>query len=739
LKIAKLLKFGKKGVKMTSKTGSKDAKDAGYEWPDGIRIGLYGHSISGKTVFYTVLNEDCRAAGNLQISVTDKSTATELLGNFRKIWGIGGPTAEFGTVVDRREEQSFPDPTQTDRVLQFTAIVDRVQKLPIVAYDYPGDAVSINRPNDYTDKVIDFMTGCDGLLFLFDPKLLGSEVNCQAHVASFVNMLERLAPLNRRLPIPVALVVTKADCLPGFAGENQVRLIEAGKEQVVCEEYDTFLERLLSSPSLTSNSRWAGSVREILVKLKDFIRVVLGRTLDFQIYFTSHTGHEPKKVGEEVGRSIYKPPEKISPVGLREPMHWLVSAVARNRRLSTLCQIKKLVRIACLTWIVLCSAVFGYHLWLQLGRATGTENQVLQGRSPLESTENDRREIMRGYNRYESQWLVRNLFPQFGTKAKDLAQKYGRLHTSSRGERLDSLVNRITKVISNESQWPPVAPGGTEVSLSPAQQEIERGLAAFTSDSASELFPRAALVQTTWISFITCISAPTDSAWKELGSTVEYYEQSSEKHIGIFERNLMGALKTLIASKVEQTESQTEVKEAEIEFETLARDVNGRSDPEYRLETAVEELKQILRKLKRSPGEYSAEIAAINKYIRDADRWSEEATYECRIENVPDGGHLHITVVPDNAAPNWTSGEQLFSGSVKIVEWQPGYDIHIAYHRKHSGSTPETWGEKADDRVVLNDKYCIRDFRRDVAFSNIQKSATITVVKGRMDLPRLKR
>ena len=106
-------------------------------------------------------------------SVTDNATAGEFLKNFRSIWGLG-TTADVGTMIDLRGEKKFPEATGRDRLLQFNAILDGDTNLPIIALDYPGAAVSITDPGELQDKVGDFMDGCDGLLFFFDPKFTKS-------------------------------------------------------------------------------------------------------------------------------------------------------------------------------------------------------------------------------------------------------------------------------------------------------------------------------------------------------------------------------------------------------------------------------------------------------------------------------------------------------------------------------------------------------------------------------------
>jgi hypothetical protein len=366
MNFAKIFKFGKKGAKAAGKRKGKKSVEA-VRWPSGTRIGVFGHANSGKTVYFTVLNEECKISKKLQISVTDTATAGEFLSHYRAIWGLG-TASEAGTVVDFKGDRTFPEPSRGDKLLKFNAIVDRKKKMSIVAYDYDGKAVSISAEDpELADKVADFMSGCDGILFFFDPKILGAELECQARVASFVNMLENLAPLRSRLPIPMAAVITKADILPGFAGDEQVALISPEEEYLTSEDFETFLEKVLSGSKIVANSQWSGSVRSVLVKLKDFLRVVLRRTLDFQVFFISQTGQPPEKVGTDVGRSLYIPPPRMQPVGVKEPFYWLLNSIIRNKRISRFRKLSKYVVVISIIWMFLFSLPFLIHFQLLQG------------------------------------------------------------------------------------------------------------------------------------------------------------------------------------------------------------------------------------------------------------------------------------------------------------------------------------------------------------------------------------
>ena len=184
--------------------------------------------------------------------------------------------------------------------------------------------------------------------------------------------------LSRRLPIPVALVVTKADILPGFSGDDQVVLVNPEDESVLSQDFESFLERVLNSNKMDANPIWAGTVRDVMVKLAEFLKVIIGRTLNFQVFFVSSTGQQPTKIGTDVGRSIYAPPEKITPIGIKEPFHWLLQAVVKNRKYRTMGKISKWAAILCVIWIAVFSIPYVYNFWFKLPGATGEEDAVLE-------------------------------------------------------------------------------------------------------------------------------------------------------------------------------------------------------------------------------------------------------------------------------------------------------------------------------------------------------------------------
>jgi len=731
MKINKIFKIFKKGAKTAAKRKGKKGEEP-VRWPGGTRIGVFGHANCGKTVYFTVLNEDCKIAKRLQISVTDTATAGMFLSNYRNIWGLG-TASDAGTVVDFKGEQKFPEPTQGDSILKFNAIVDKKKKLSIVTYDYPGDAVSISSSSDLNDTVIDFMAGCDGILFFYDPKVLGAELESQARVASFVNLLEILAPIRTRLPIPMAVVVTKADILPGFGGEEHVRLIGPEDEYLASEDFDVFLERVLSNPLVAKNADWAGSVRNVLVKLKDFLQVVLRRTLDFQMFFISCTGTEPEKIGTEVGRSLYAPPPKMQPIGVKEPFHWVLNSIVRNKRLSRLRAVAKYAAILSLIWVILFSIPYLYHFKVLYPKPANVERTIAEahGGSLIGATKEERNQIMREYSRYERSKIVSWFFGEFRGPARRVSDRYREDSYRKALEDLKSSIGRFASVVAAPSLWPQVKPSDSSIILSPEHEQLEQSFRNYhTGDSSSNLFIMSGRSLDYWGLFLQGVVHPKDSAvWATIQEQVKYDSSLYWNDLSKEERQLG---KALTAIRVQKEKTRV-IEQATVQLDDLIATINGNPSPEYRLDEAVDTLRKIRGNVDRKSAR------KIEAYINNAREWRDSRTYAFTIESMPADWHLHIAVAEKGQDPVWKKGEQIFlvPGREETFTWKAGDVIYIAIDSTHAGD--ETWGERPRGKKILRGDFAVFQMEGDVLFDDIGKKVSIRFVPGlRERLPELK-
>ncbi len=738
MKITKIFKVFKKGSKAAGKVKGKKGEGGKFDWPSGIRVGIFGPTNSGKTVYFTILNEDCKMSKNLQISVTDNPTSTEFLTNYRMLWGMGTGT-DAGTVVDLKGEKKFPESTIGDKVLQFSAILDQKKKLSVVTYDYNGEAISISKTGESTDKVLDFLSSCDGLMFFFDPKILSAELQVQEHVAAFVNMLQLLAPLDSRLPIPLALVINKADVLPGFKGEEQTVLIGSDEEHFVADDFDIFMERVLSSNRIAINSEWAGTVRTVLVKLREFLREVVGRTLDFQIFFISNTGDAPEKVGADVGRSIYTPPAKISSIGVKEPFYWLLNGILRNRRLTKLRKVTKFVTVLSLLWIVLFSLPNIYHFMYLLPRAKGVENAILKNynNDPRSTISLERTSIIDSYRKYKNKFIVRNIFREFQVPAGKIEAAYKDFNVGKALTQLDNLMVSMSKIAADTSQWPGYNFSDQTFILKPEHENL---LAEITelrgNDSGSVLFMRANRSLAMWDLFKKYIASARDTA--AAGAIMS--QINVDKQTGVNRSSAEDILAdsfmkvATIQKKVVRQEVDTEA--ALKEFNAIKEEIAASSDPKFIFETAARRLKTIKNKLKSSRD--AEQIAMINSFFKKIDKWQERRTFKYRIEAIPDNGHIHIAVTEAGGEPKWSFEEtgQLFAGEEYKIKWKIGDDIYISFDDEKFECQ---LGKLASDRAVLTaGKYSLFNMEGDILFKNINKTISISFNPSLKDqLPRL--
>ncbi len=720
MNLGKIFNIFKKGAKATS--GQKGKKGGGMEWPAGLRIGIYGHANSGKTVYFTVLNEECKIAKDLQISVIDNATAGEFLSNYRMIWGLASGATGGGTVVDMRGDKKFPEPTISDKILKFNAILDHKKRVSVVTYDYSGRSVSIRERTEQTDKVIDFMSGCHGLLFFYDPKTLAAEMQSQEHVASFVSMLERLMPLNkRRLPIPIALVVTKADILPGFKGEEQIVLIRAEDESFVSEDFELFLDKVLTSNNIAANTVWAGTVREILIRLKDFLKVVTGRTLDFQIFFTSNTGEAPEKIGTDVGRSLYAPPAKIRPIGIREPFYWILKSIMRSRKISRMRAVARFITFVSIVWIILYSLPNLYHFKFLLSGAYKTESSILQAyKGNIYNTSvEERRKIVRAYDDYSRSWTVKWLYQPFQAPAERIKNSYSSLNVEAAATNLNQVIKNFTAIVSDTSAWPKVNPSDTQLIENERHKKLVEEFNGFhQGDETSILYKRSDRALNLWDMFKRAVAAPNDTTvWVTIQKQVQLDKDMYGNQMSAEEIDLGKALSKYKAKQIQIVTAQ----KAATELTGLIQEINSNPNGAFRLDTAVTLLRQTLANL--DPAVDKTNIAMINRYLQAVARWNKRQQFTAKIEVLPEKAHLHIEVTENGKAPLWEEHNQISEGKEVPIYWKVGDNIHIAIDLKKQKCK---WGKESSDRVVLKDKYSLFQMDGEVSFDNVGKKAGIS-------------
>ncbi len=568
------------------------------------------------------------------------------------------------------------------------------------------------------------MIGCHGLMFLYDPKTLSAEMQSQEHVASFVSMLERLAPLKKsRLPIPIALVVTKSDILPGFSGDDQVVLIRPEDENFVSEDFEIFLDKVLTSNKIAVNTIWAGTVRNILVRLKDFLKVVTGRTLDFQIFFTSNIGETPEKIGTDVGRSLYTPPGKIRPVGVREPFYWILKSIQRSRKISRMRTIARFVTLVSIIWILFYSLPNLYHFKYLLSGLYRTENNILQAyKGNISNTSiEERRKISREYDNYSRSWTVKWLFPTFQAPSERIKSSYTSFNVEAAAGNLNQVIKNFTSIVSDTSAWPKINPSDSSLIETERHKKLVEDLSSYRQgDESSILFKRSDRVLKLWEMFRKGVAAPNDTTvWVLIQKQVQtdkdiYGNQLSSEEVELG--------KALAAHKIKQVQIVTAQK-ASSELTGLAQQINDNPNGAYRLDTAVTLLKQTLASL--DPAVDKKNIDMINRYLQAVSRWNKRQKFTAKIEVLPEKSHLHIEVTEKGKEPLWEEHNQIMEGDQIPIYWKVGDEIHIAIDLKKQKCK---WGKESSDRSILKGKYSLFEMDGEISFDNIGKKAGISFV-----------
>jgi GTPase SAR1 family protein len=707
MNILKIFKYAQKGAQKGAKKAKrrKSGAVAAPAWPEGTKVGVFGHENSGKTVFFTALYTQSKTTNNFHVSVRDNATANEFFKNDMAIKGVDVDSGGTGTIAAKSVPKRFPDHTVKDLVLQFTAILDGSKKMPVVTYDYNGKAASISERSDEAEKIHSFMEDADGLLFFFDPKILGADPEVQARVSSFVNILELIVSLKSRLPIPVGLVITKADTLPGYSGEDKTILIRPKDEQVIAEDYETFLERVLGFQSLSDDREWASSVRNILVKLREFIRVVVGRTLDFQIFFVSGTGNKPEKIGAEVGRSIYAPPDKVNPCGVTEPFHWILSSIVRSRRLSLLRRVTGFIVAASIVWIALYSLPFIIHFAGLLRAPYRVESKVLRdsGGSHQQVSPTSKKQIINAYKRYSNAWLVKTMFPEYQVRGERMRELYSGYGQGADVDKLDIIVNELTNVIRDEKLRPTYNGAKKRIDRS---EDVERLLSDLkemnAGDEKEATDRRAGRVRFLWGLYEQYLANPSEATtqnaiWDQVNADANRADcNESEQKFG----------QTLMAIVTNAAPTPRGAGTGLGEYESLKAQINGKdATAEFVLGEAMEKLQDIRSLL--VPGVHDGQINAINRFIAEARSWDKKQKYSFLVQSVPNDGHIHYEVTESGESPRWNAkGNQYFQGDKIDLEWQPGDEIHIAFDE---ATASENWGKSSSDMVVLDGKYALFD------------------------------
>jgi hypothetical protein len=368
------------------------------------------------------------------------------------------------------------------------------------------------------------------------------------------------------------------------------------------------------------------------------------------------------------------------------------------------------------------------------------ENRILEqyDGNRLSTSEVDRRNIIREYQRYENRWLVRKAFSDFIRPSRVIRDVYQHFDIGWQITKLDNLILQFASIVKDSTAWPAKIPGTDSLELNQRHVGLTASLDTLhVGDESSVLFMRSGRALKLWELFANYIVHRDDPQAANLINEQIAFDQKNSKNLNDKERQLGDALK--IIAKIE--EKKKEVAEKEVvstealeNFEALKKKINRSSEASFVLGTAVDELKEIRGDL--DPSRDKAQISAIRKYLKDVDKWSKSRKYTLKIESVPDNGHLHFSVGVGGSDPAWADSSQYFQGDELELTWKTGDEIYIAFD---DATAPEYWGRDASGKRLLRGDFAIFEMEGEVAFSNIGKTVVISFKPGLKDmLPKLK-
>ena len=421
----------------------KKGEEKGPQIPEGNRIAIFGHTNVGKTVFFVMAHEAARQDPDFRLDTKDDQTASELLSNLRLLKGLDVSVSE-GARTEKPVERRFPPPTSETKLLNFVAVLNQRKRFDFMSLDYRGEIASIEEQPELKEDLTKFCLESNCVLFFIEPSVIFSDLYRRKQLASFKSLLQLLVNGKKRLPIPVGLVVTKADLFDSFEDDSQAVLVGRSYEYAKSKRYRLFVQRLLDQPHIKRSEKWRKDLRKVLERLEDFFEVLSGLSLDFQIFFVSATGSRPPQKSGDKGGTVFVPPRQLKPIGVKEPFKWAVRRVLVRNRIGVLRKITKwvfwLAFIWCLFYSIpnLLNSGFWYPDILKVEqdiRRSGHSHDL----SKL--SQGELKDFKRRYRKYSNRTFVSAFFGMGGLK--DFARRRsleidGQLPTPKREEPPDS-------------------------------------------------------------------------------------------------------------------------------------------------------------------------------------------------------------------------------------------------------------------------------------------------------------
>lgn len=339
-----LAKIFKKLGKLLSGRKGKDAVPSDRK-PGERRVGIYGPSSVGKSVFFTMVYNACKTDSEFNLSPEDQATGRDLLNYLNTLrqgeWLSG--------TVDSSE-------------LNFRASIRGGANFPFSTKDYKGELVDLEHDSTARAELIAYFRDCDAILFMLAPEMIEDPHKCEREILSFQAMIAQVTDTGSGgLRIPIGLMITKADMIPGFENENQVRLIAPNAGYLKAKRLHDFVNGVCEQYHIKQNIVFQEQVRSLLEKMTIFFDYMLTLSMEFEVFFVSSVGHV-REVAQEDGTRRLLPPENPTGVGLKRPFLWVVETIRQRERIARFNAVRRGVFNLSIVVLLIYSLAYGLHL-----------------------------------------------------------------------------------------------------------------------------------------------------------------------------------------------------------------------------------------------------------------------------------------------------------------------------------------------------------------------------------------
>jgi hypothetical protein len=380
-----------------AKKKGKGAQAQSDRQPGERRIGIYGPSNVGKSVFFTMLYKACRHDQEFRLDPEDPATGKQLINNLNIL----------------RSGEWLPG-TVEETQLNFKAAIRGGSQFPFSTRDYKGETIDLEQDSTAKEALIRYFQSCDAILFLLSPEMIADPRKCEREMMNFTVMINQVTEGGGKgLRIPIGLMITKADGIAGFENESQVALIGRKADYLKAKSFKEFVDGICNQYHVARNIVFQEQVRKTLGNLALFFDFLMTLSMEFQVFFVSSVGRVRKSETQD-GKLITRPPEDPDGIGVKAPFLWVVETIRRKEKIEAVNGVRRFVFRLALVVLAFYSVFYGLHL-LPTRHALTT--------MVAEDVSDDR--IAELLQKQARRWIVRNFefFALPGAGAGDVSSK----------------------------------------------------------------------------------------------------------------------------------------------------------------------------------------------------------------------------------------------------------------------------------------------------------------------------